>query len=82
MTNPVDESNEIETLDAVAEVVSDDEGIEEGSDDQKSANSDDEKPLKKKVAELKARHNLENYFELKRIRETLDYLYDDKLDEK
>jgi hypothetical protein len=76
MTNPADENSEIESLDVATEVVSDDETVED--DDQKSVSSEDEKPMKKKVAELKARHNLENYFELKRIRESLDYLYDEK----
>jgi hypothetical protein len=76
MTNPADENSEIESLDVATEVVSDDETVED--DDQKSVSSEDEKPMKKKVAELKARHNLENYFELKSIRESLDYLYDEK----
>lgn len=40
----------------------------------------DEKPAKKKIAALKARHELEDYFEMKKFREALDYLFEDEED--
>ncbi len=38
----------------------------------------EERPAKKKVAALKARHELEDYFEMKKLREALDYLFEDE----
>ncbi len=40
----------------------------------------DEKPAKKKIAALKARHELEDYFEMKKLRDALDYLFEDEED--
>lgn len=40
----------------------------------------EEKPAKKKIAALKARHELEDYFEMKKLREALDYLFEDEED--
>jgi hypothetical protein len=39
---------------------------------------DDIKPAKKKVAALKARHELEDYFEMKKLGDALDYLFEEK----
>jgi hypothetical protein len=38
----------------------------------------EERPAKKKVAMLKARHQLEDYFEMKKLKEALDYLFEDE----
>ncbi|HEV2613819.1 MAG TPA: hypothetical protein VGV92_03820 [Gammaproteobacteria bacterium] len=56
----------------VAEVVEADDAEEIPEEDSKEA------PVKKKVAALKARHRLEDYFEMKRIQDELDYLDDEK----
>ncbi|MDX2164122.1 MAG: hypothetical protein SFW07_01760 [Gammaproteobacteria bacterium] len=48
-------------------------------DTEESIPEDEEgRPIRKKVAALKARHRLEDYFEMKRIQDELDYLDDEK----
>ena len=69
MTNPADEENEIEDIEVVSSETTEVETEEEIPED--------EKPVKKKIAALKARHNLEDYFEMKKMRDALDYLHDD-----
>jgi hypothetical protein len=79
MTNPVDESEEIESV-AEEEVVGETEVVTE-----EEIPSDDDiklKPEKKKVAALKARHDIEDYFEMKKLREELDYMYDEEAEKK
>jgi hypothetical protein len=43
---------------------------------------EDIKPAKKKVAALKARHELEDYFEMKKLGNALDYLFEDEEENK
>jgi hypothetical protein len=63
-----------ETLPEVAADVLEPEEVEEVIPDEEG------KPtiVRKKVAALKARHRLEDYFEMKRIQDELDYLDDEK----
>jgi hypothetical protein len=69
-SNLVDDVSEEVVLEVEESVPADSEEIipdEEGK-----------QPIRKKVAALKARHRLEDYFEMKRIQDELDYLDDEK----
>lgn len=70
----LDPSLEDDELSEEAESVTDDETFEEEALLEKGAKSP---PIRKKVAALKARHQLEDYFESKKIRQELDYLEED-----
>ena len=65
--------SESEVESETAKITSSDTEIDE-------ENPPHEKPAKKKIAALKAPHELEDYFEMKRLREALDYLFEDEED--
>lgn len=66
-----------ETEDAVEESVAEITDVAEIETEGEEIIPADEKPAKKKIAALKARHELEDYFEMKKLREALDYLFED-----
>jgi hypothetical protein len=76
MTNPVDESDEIENVDSADEVVSDADAVLPLEEE--IPGDDESKPVKKKILALEARHKIEDYEIEKQIREALDYLDDGK----
>jgi len=71
MTNPVDESDELENVDSAEEVVSEDDAALSIEED--IPGDDESKPVKKKILALEARHKIEDYEIEKQIREALDY---------
>jgi hypothetical protein len=72
-------TNAEDTTDIAEETLLEPEAVPEAEEVEEVVPQDDEKaPIKKKVAALKARHRLEDYFEMKRIQDELDYLDDEK----
>jgi hypothetical protein len=76
------DESELENLDPDAATDEIDEVVsgaeEEYAADDTIPDDKDEKPARKKVAALKARHALEEYFELKKIKHELDYLIEEE----
>lgn len=73
-------TSEEDTPDVTEETLPEAEAALVESEDVEEIIPDDEegKPVPKKMAALKARHRLEDYFEMKRIQDELDYLDDEK----
>jgi hypothetical protein len=53
------------------------ESVDEEFSEETIPEDETNKPIQKKVAALRARHKLEDYFESKRIKEALEYLNED-----
>lgn len=71
-------TTEEDTPDLVEETMPEPEAVLEVEEAEEVILDDEKAPVKKKVAALKARHRLEDYFEMKRIQDELDYLDDEK----
>lgn len=75
------ENDDMEPL-SESEVESEAEKIAEVGTDIEEEIPPEERPAKKKIAALKARHELEDYFEMKKLRDALDYLFEDEEDKR
>lgn len=73
-------TSEEDTPDVTEETLPEAEAVLVETEEVEEMIPDDEegKPVPKKMAALKARHRLEDYFEMKRIQDELDYLDDEK----
>lgn len=73
-------TSEEDTPDVTEETLPEAEAVLVETEEVEEIIPDDEegKPVPKKMAALKARHRLEDYFEMKRIQDELDYLDDEK----
>lgn len=63
--------------DSIDDTDVDEEGGDEGDGSEISESDVAEEKVRKKVAALRARHAIEDYFENKKIRHELDYLLDE-----
>lgn len=72
------EEDDTDLVDEVSDETVLDTEESSSADTEEEIPDEEGKPVRKKVAALKARHRLEDYFEMKRIQEELDYLDDEE----